>query len=630
MNPTTWRLMRLALPLAFAAAAALLGAPGSARAADFLPEEQAFALKAEVKDGHTLTLGFQVAEGYHLYRERLGVTADPAEALKSAPVWPAGRVVHDDNFDKDVEVYDKPVSVDVPLSATAQTLRLSVSHQGCADQGLCYPPRTQTVKVSTEGGALLKVAIEEETSDTAVAATDTSTAAAAATATASAGPAAGTDESRIAGALRSGRLPTIAGVFLLAGLLLSFTPCVLPMVPILSSIIVGQGGEHMSRSRGFMLSLAYALGMALVYTSFGVVAGLLGEGLAAALQNPWVLGAFAILLATLSLSMFGLFPLQMPNFIQSRLTEASGRMQGGRFFGVFVMGGLSALIVGPCVAAPLAGALVYISQTRDVLVGGVALFSLAMGMSVPLLLVGLSAGSLLPRAGVWMERVKVFFGVLLLGVAIWMVTPVLPTPAVMALWGTLALGCAVFLRVLDPLPVEAGASTRLAKGVGALLAVVGLAQWVGALSGGADAWQPLRHLARQGGGETVAAAGGGAAAAETMNFRRVKSVQELDAAISAAGKPVMLDFYADWCVSCKEYERFTFRDDQVREKLAGLEKIQVDVTENNADDKALLRRFGLFGPPGIVFFDARGREQHRVIGYLAAPEFLQRLQRIGS
>ncbi|HMZ00074.1 MAG TPA: protein-disulfide reductase DsbD, partial [Burkholderiaceae bacterium] len=429
-------------------------------------------------------------------------------------------------------------------------------------------------------------------------------------------------------ALRSGSLWTVVGVFFVAGLLLSFTPCVLPMLPILSSIIVGQGGS-VSRLKGFSMSLAYSLGMALVYTALGVAAGLAGEGLAAALQNPWVLGAFGLLLVTLALSMFGFYELQVPSALQSRLTETSGKLKGGSAVGVFLMGGLSALIVGPCVAAPLAGALVYISQTRDVLLGGSALFALACGMSVPLLLLGLSAGSLLPRAGMWMEGVKRFFGVLLIAVALWMVSPVLPAWVAMALWAALALGYAAHLRAFDGLPDNAPGSRRVIKAVGLLLALLGAAQIVGLLSGGRDPWQPLAHL------RVVAGAGAAGAAvpaqAHGLSFRRVKNLAELDAAVRSAGKPAMLDFYADWCVACKEFEQFTFSDPAVQARLANVLLLQVDVTANNADDKALLKRFGLFGPPGILFFDASGQEQaeRRVIGFQNVPQFLASLDAAG-
>jgi thioredoxin:protein disulfide reductase len=432
------------------------------------------------------------------------------------------------------------------------------------------------------------------------------------------------ESARVESALKSGSLLTIAGVFFAAGLLLAFTPCVLPMVPILSSIIVGQGAP-VSRVRGLSMALAYSLGMALVYTAFGVVAGLLGEGLAAALQNPWVLGAFALMLATLSLSMFGVFELQMPGFVQSRLTETSSRLPGGRFVGVFLMGGLSALIVGPCVAAPLAGALVFISQTKNVVIGGLALFSLAMGMSVPLLLVGVSAGSLLPRAGAWMNGVKSFFGVLLLAVALWIVSPVVPGWALMVVIGAALLIGAVYLTLFDKLAESATGRQRLAKGVALVLAVLGTTQVVGALSGGSNPVQPLAHLAR---GAAAAAEG---AATKATDFRRVRNLAELDDVLKTARRPVVLDFYADWCVSCKEMEHFTFNDSSVRTRMAGALLLQADVTANSADDKALLKRFGLFGPPGILFFDSQGHEQAeaRVIGFLPPQRFAAALAAAG-
>jgi thioredoxin:protein disulfide reductase len=601
------------------AAAALLAAlllplcPASAWAAeDFLDVAQAFRGSVRVLDAQTLEVRFDIAPGYHLYRERLAVELSGGAARVGGLQLPAGVREFDANFNKDVEIYRDALVMRVPVTADASALRLRVEHQGCAEQGLCYPPQSAAVDLQAAGGRLER-AVWFADADTAPAGP------ALVAATAAAPAAAATEAGSVESALRSGSLLTIAGVFLLAGLLLSFTPCVLPMVPILSSIIVGQGAP-VSRLRGFSLALAYSLGMALVYTAFGVVAGLLGEGLAAALQNPWVLGAFALLLATLSLSMFGVFELQVPGALQSRIGDVSNRLKGGRHAGVFVMGGLSALIVGPCVAAPLAGALVYISQTRDVVIGGLALFSLACGMSVPLLLVGLSAGSLLPRAGAWMQRVKTFFGVMLLAVALWLVQPVLPVWALMGLVGVGALLGAVFLGLFDRLAPEAGGLARLGKGLGAVLAVLGVTQLVGAASGGTDAWQPLAHLARPGSaGLSVNAQ----AARPGVEFRRVRSVAELDAVLASAGKPVMLDFYADWCVSCKEMEHYTFSNAEVQQRLGNAVLLQADVTANNAEDKALLKRFGLFGPPGVLFFDARGSETAaaRVIGYMPPEKF---------
>ena len=392
------------------------------------------------------------------------------------------------------------------------------------------------------------------------------------------------------------------------------------------SIIVGQGAP-VSRSRGFTMALAYSLGMAMVYTAFGVVAGLLGEGLAAALQNPWVLGAFALMLATLSLSMFGVFELQMPAFIQNRLTETSNQLPGGKFVGVFVMGGLSALLVGPCVAAPLAGALVFISQTKNVVIGGLALFSLAMGMSVPLLLVGVSAGSLLPRAGAWMVGVKTFFGVMLLCVALWIVAPVLPGWTVMIIIGAGMLIGAVYLKLFDRLADAAPGAQRLSKGFALVLAVLGTTQVTGALSGGDNPMQPLGHLARNGNNAVHAAGSAAVAGTKGNGFVRVRSIAELDQALKTASRPVMLDFYADWCVACKEMEHLTFSDPAVRARMSNAVLLQADVTGNTADDRALLKRFGLFGPSGILFFNPKGAEHEdaRVIGFVPPTGFASSL-----
>jgi thiol:disulfide interchange protein DsbD len=367
-----------------------------------------------------------------------------------------------------------------------------------------------------------------------------------------------------------------------------------------------------SRRRGFALAASYSFGMALVYTAFGVAAGLAGEGLAAALQNPWVLSAFALGLVALALSMFGVYSLQLPQFLACRFMSASQKLPAGRVAGVCAMGGVSALIVSPCVAAPLAGALLYLSQTRDVWLGGTALFSLAAGMSVPLLLVGASAGALLPRAGAWMVEVKAAFGFLLLGVALWTVQSVLPASFVLALWGVLALSAAALL-----VKASRGSSWRLAGA--AMLGLLGASQLVGAAAGGSDPLQPLARL------------GIGGRELDLPNFTRVRNVAELDAVVRSAGRPVMLDFYADWCVSCKEMERYTLTDAKVQKKLAGALLLKADVTANTDEDRELLRRFRLFGPPGTVFFDASGQEiaTARFVGFQNAHRFLDTLAKAG-
>lgn len=611
---------RLCRAVMLVLAGVAFGVPSMAGAAEFLDPAQAFTGSARVADAATLELRIDIAPEYHLYRDRISVEAEGGGATLGEVAIPAGRVEFDQNFQKNVEVLNGALRIRVPVQPVARDFRLRVVYQGCADQGLCYPPQTAFVDGGAQDGQLLRARWQGEDAAPLAAADVTAVSAPAAPAA----PTAVSQTARVESALKSGSLLTIAGVFLLGGLLLSFTPCVLPMVPILSSIIVGQGAP-VSRVRGFSMALAYSLGMALVYTVFGVVAGLLGEGLAAALQNPWVLGAFALMLATLSLSMFGVFELQMPSFIQSRITERSSRLPGGKFLGVFLMGGLSALIVGPCVAAPLAGALVFISQTRDVVIGGLALFCLAMGMSVPLLLVGVSAGSLLPRAGGWMEGVKTFFGVMLLAVALWIVSPVLPVAVVMLIIGCGLLVGAIYLRLFDRLADTASGRQRLAKGVALVLAVLGSTQVVGALSGGENPLQPLRHFAR---GPEI---GNQAAATPASSFRRIRSVAELEAALKTADRPVMLDFYAEWCVSCKEMEHITFRDPAVQPRMANALLLQADVTANSPEDKALLKRFGLFGPPGILFFNRQGREQAeaRVVGFVPPEGFVSSLGAAG-
>jgi thiol:disulfide interchange protein DsbD len=497
-----------------------------------------------------------------------------------------------------METYAGQLAADLPVKADAKTpFVLRVGYQGCADAGLCYPPAEVAFTVDPTAPGALKLA----TSDAPPVA-----------------PAQEDDSSLARRTLQSGSAWRIGLAFLAFGLLLSFTPCVLPMVPILSSIIVGEG--NVSRSKGFTLALAYSLGMALVYTALGVAAGLAGEGLAGALQKPWVLLTFGALLVVLALSMFDVYQLQLPSSLQSRLSTTSGRMSGGRFAGVFVMGALSALIVGPCVAGPLAGALLYISQTRNVWTGGWALFSMAAGMSVPLLLTGVSAGSLLPRAGAWMNHVKRVFGLLLLAVAVWMVTPVFPVTVAMLLWGAFAVLCAVFLRVFEPIAGGAGLGRYAGKTLGLVLLTAGLFELVGAASAGQDVLQPLAHLR----GTAVAAA----SERKAQRFERIRTLAELDRVLASSATPVMLDFYADWCVSCKEMERFTFSEPKVEAQMKQVRLLQVDVTANNDDDRALMKKFGLFGPPGIILFK-QGREvpESRVIGFMAPEQFAQHLSR---
>ena len=612
-----------AFAIALVLSLASLLAPLPARAA-FLEPSQAFRMTARAVGADAIEVRYAIADGYYLYRERFGFALDPAAsggASLGEPVYPRGEIKFDETFAKDVEHYRHEVVVRIPVSGASGPVTLESTSQGCADAGLCYPPQTVATKLAL------------------------GTAARAGAAPAS-GATALDDASRIERTLAAGNFAWIALLFVGLGVLLAFTPCVLPMVPILSSIIVGQSATRpVTRRAGLLLAVAYSLGLALVYTLLGIAAGLAGEGLAAALQAPWVLGTFAALLVALSLSMFGYYELQVPAGLQARFAQWSGhvgrvgassadaskRSPLGRLAGVFAMGALSALIVGPCVAAPLAGALVYISQTRDVVVGGVALFSLAVGMSAPLLLVGLSAGSLLPRVGAWMEAVKHFFGVLLLAVALYMVTPIVPAWAAMLAWAALAIVCAVHLRVFDALGPDARGLARLSKGLGVLLLLAGVVEFVGVASGGRDVLEPLGHLARNGSLGTPVR-DGARTASEALPFERVKSIAELDRRIATADKPVLLDFYADWCVSCKEMERFTYTDARVAARMQDFLLLKADVTANDADDRALLKRFKLFGPPGIVFFDRDGR--HRVdagvIGFQSAERFLSSLTKVDS
>lgn len=609
---------------ALLAVLALLCVTGVAHAAgedDFLPPEQAFRFAARQVDDRTVEVRFDVADGYYMYRERFAFAAQPAGVRLGTPVLPHGKVKFDETFGKEMETYRGDVTIRIPVESAPADGKWSlvVTSQGCADKGLCYPPMESVFKVGASGlGALFG----KRDGAPQASAAPAPGAPAVNAAPARQGPGAVVDDTdRIAGALASRNLGVVAALFFGLGLLLTFTPCVLPMVPILSSIVVG---EHVTRGRAFMVSLAYVLGMAVVYTAIGVAAGLVGEGLAAALQTPWALGAFATLMVALALSMFGLYELQLPQRWQTRLTDSSNRRQGGQIAGAAAMGAISALIVGPCVTAPLAGALAYIAQTGDAVTGGGALFAMALGMGVPLLLVGMGAGNLLPRAGRWMEATKRFFGFLLLGVAIWMVTPVLPAWVAMVAWAALLLVAAVFLGAFDALGPEPRGTARLGKGLGVLAALAGAILLVGLASGGRDPLQPLSHLAGSRGAV-------GSQSAEAVRFERVRSVAELDARVAqaaAAGKPVLLDFYADWCVSCKEMERLTFSDPKVRARLGEIVLLQADVTANNADDRALLKRFGLFGPPGIILFGADGRERPvRVIGYQSARRFLDSLER---
>ncbi|TMH78285.1 MAG: protein-disulfide reductase DsbD [Betaproteobacteria bacterium] len=579
----------------------LLSALPPARAAnadDLLEPDKAFRFSALALDAATVEVRYAIADGYYLYRERFRFAAEPASVTLGPPQFPKGQV-HEDKFFGKQETYRKEVRIRLPVEAAgAERLKLLVTSQGCADLGVCYVPQVQSadLRLTSLGGPRSSIYKENEPF---ASSPERVTAA--------------SDDVRFAGVLESGQLWLVMAVFFAAGLLLTFTPCVLPMIPILSGIIVGEG-QKVTRGRAVLVSLAYVLGMAVTYTAIGIAAAFSGNLLSAALQNAWVLGAFAAVFVGLALSMFGFYELQLPSSWQARLTEASNRLGGGHWGAVVLMGALSAAIVSPCVAAPLAGALLYIGQTRDAVLGGTALFSMAIGMGVPLVLVGVSEGLLLPRSGQWMHAVRQFFGVLLLAVAIWIIAPVIPVAVQMLLWAALLIGSGVFLRALEPLGADASGWDRLWKAVGILALLAGVAQAIGALSGARDPLQPLSGVFAE------------SPAQKPLPFETVKAL-DLDARLKTADRVAMLDFYADWCVSCKEMERFTFSDPQVQARLGRMVLLRADVTANTADDKALLKRFRLFGPPGIVFFDAGGREIEglRVIGYQSPEKFIKSL-----
>jgi thiol:disulfide interchange protein DsbD len=580
--------------------------PGFA-ADDFLEPEKAFVLTVRMTAPQQAQLQFDVAPGYYLYRDRFAVVAQGA-TLGDAQV-PAGKVKYDENFQKNVETLRGQLRIAVPVAAAAGPFTLQVTSQGCADAGLCYPPMTSEWKL--DPGALTAVSAVSPDAGVALSVPGSQ---------ATRSPVAALrDGSLVDEVLASGQFWRIVGAFLVAGLLLSLTPCVLPMLPILSSIIVGTQ-ERPSRLRGLALASSYSLGMAMVYTLLGVAAGLAGEGFSAALQTPWALGSFAALLVLFSLSMFDVYELRLPARFTTHVSAHCDRLPAGQVAGVFVMGGLSALIVSPCVTAPLATALVFISQSRDVVLGGTALFAMATGMSAPLLLLGVSSGRWLPRSGPWMHTIKRLFGAMMLGVAIWIAQPVLPAALVMASWGLLMLLVGFVLRPLHPGHHRHALRSWVRRAGGVAALVLGSAQLVGAASGGRDPLQPLAHWF-----EPAAEAGQG------PKFRPVRSIAELDGILRMAGRPVVLDFYADWCVSCKEMERFTFSDPEVARRLEAALLLKADVTGNTADDRALLARFKLFGPPGTLFFDARGREQRqaRVVGFQTASRFRSTLDQAG-
>ena len=562
---------------------------------DFLPADQAFVLSTSSDSADRITLRWDIADGYYLYRDKVKVVSTDGTAQFGQPDIPGGKTQHDDYFGEQV-VFSGEMRADVPVATKPGTreVALTVTYQGCADAGLCYPPIKKQLIVELAAPATAVAAASSRGTESRMQ----------------------SEQDQLANRIRNGSLLAVLATFFGAGLLLAFTPCVLPMVPILSGIIVGAARDRpVSRGRAFSLSVAYVLGMALTYTIAGAAFAAAGQQAQAFFQKPWIIVLFAALFVLLALGMFGVFNLQVPAAFQSRVADMSNRQKQGTLLGTAVMGALSSLIVTACVAPPLVAALAVIGQSGDVFRGGAALFALSLGMGAPLLLVGASAGRLLPKAGAWMDAVKVAFGVMMLGVAVWMVGRILPGPVTLALWAVIAFVAGYYLFKLGSRDAKGGA-TIVRRGLGALAVVYGLAMLVGALAGHSNPLQPLAGFGSPQQG----------APAKHLAFTRIKTVADLDReleAARAAGRPAMLDFYADWCVSCKEMEHRTFTDPGVQGALAKTTLLQADVTANDEADQALLQRFGILGPPTIVFFGPDGAERtdYRVVGFKPADEF---------
>ena len=565
---------------------------------ELLNPKVAFTPTGFAKSENVLGVTYEIAEGYYLYKHGFKFAAPDGTINLDEIRIPEGEKKKDEWFGE-VETYRNTVTIDLPYSwadTKPELVVLEVTSQGCADIGVCFPPQKQFVEIIPAN----IVAITEDVLPE-------------------------SEQDRIAATLTQGASLITLLTFFGLGLLLAFTPCVFPMIPILSGIIIGQGDSITTR-KAFMLSVVYVLAMALTYTIAGIIVGLSGENVQVLFQNPWILGTFAAVFVLLSLSMFGFYELQMPNAIQSRVAALSNKQESGTLIGAAIMGVLSALIVGPCVTAPLIGALIYIAQTGDAVLGGAALFSLSLGMGAPLIVIGTSAGKLAPKAGDWMNAVKAVFGVLLLAVAVWLLSRVLPETVTMLLYAVLLIGSAIYMGALEPRKENSSKFSPLWKSIGLLMLLYGLLLIIGASIGGGNMLQPLRGLQGTGGAST-------AISAHAVDFKRIKGLSGLQQALDDASKnnqPVMLDLYADWCVSCKEMEAFTFTDGNVQAQLDNFVMIQADVTKNDDADKALLKNLGVFGPPAIVFYDTKGEEIQgaRVVGYMNAKDFSARLQQI--
>jgi thioredoxin:protein disulfide reductase len=589
---------------------ALLGKKSATGGAgDFLPPDEAFRFGAGLPQADSIPLTWVIADGYYLYKDKISIESTTPNVQIGKPVLPPGKSKHDESFG-DTEVYYEVLEATLPVARAAssekQSVQLKVTYQGCAEGGLCYNPITREASV--------------ELPPTAVATRLPVDARPAAAASGAAPMVA--EQDKLAAALQGDNLLYALLTFFVAGLVLSLTPCVLPMIPILSGIIVGQG-ENVTRMRSFSLAFTYVQGMALTYAAAGAIFVLaFKQAPQAFFQQPWIVTLMVLLFVALALAMFGLYTLQMPSALQTRLSDASNRQKSGTYVGTFIMGALSALVVTACVAPAIIAALSVISQSRQVVRGAAALYATGLGMGVPLLIVGASAGDLLPKAGPWMDTVKQLFGVMFLGVAVYLAAPLLPPALTMLLWAALAILSGYWIFSLKAR--DGGPAPAPLRGVGLIAVVYGVLLLIGTASGSRDPLQPLDRL-------SAGTGAGTATKEEALAFARIKTVADLDRAVAsatAAGKPVMLDFYADWCVSCKEMEKFTFTDAAVQAALAGAVLLQADVTANDEHDKALLARFEIFGPPTIAFFGRDGieRKNFRLVGFAPAPRFAEHVK----
>ncbi len=560
---------------------------------EVLSPEEAFQVSAK-RTGDLIVVSLELGKNIYIYADKLEISiVEPLKKSISSDI----KTPMPTNF-KDDKVHKESLRLMIPISIIKKYLdsgefRLQVEYQGCATSGICYPPMKSSFSFDLEGGS--DSSTEQDSQKL-------------------------SEQDYIAQTLKNSTTWAVLLSFLGFGILLSLTPCVFPMIPILSSIIASQPREHMTTRWAFILSLIYVLSMSLAYTVAGILAGLFGANISASLQNPWAIGAFSAVFIALALSMFGFYEIKMPSFIQSKLTKKSDEMQGRGLFGVAIMGFLSALIMGPCIAAPLAGALIYIGQSGDALLGGAALFAMSMGMGLPLLIIGTGAGKYMPKPGIWMDNIKSIFGVTMLGLAIWTLSRVMPSDIIMFMWMLLAISSAVYMGALERLESSIDGWRKLLKSFAVVLFIYGIMLFIGVMTGATNPLSPLEKFSNN---QTYIAT---TQSAEKKSFRVIPTLEELKKVIAQSEKPVMVDFYADWCVSCIEMQRDTFSDIGVKQKLEEFTLIKIDVTKNSDDDREVLKEFGLFGPPAIIFFrDGSEIKYKRLVGFKNAKEFLEHL-----